>query len=196
VGIVLTDQQLALDLDEALSIERSRASLPELWIRRVERLGALGIKTYIAALGSALLAKATNPQVDSLAQDIGAGPHGYSLRKVGEFLSVNSQGRFHMGTKSRWPLNNRPFLGGPGRIDEFTKISGKAQPAYELFRDCLVDLNHATRGDALLAFAAWLRVRREVEEVEQERLRQALTTSTKLDPVALIDANVMGGRTW
>ncbi|MGH9045903.1 MAG: restriction endonuclease, SacI family, partial [Acidimicrobiales bacterium] len=66
---------------------RSRSPVDAVWTERVERLGTLGVKTYIAALGGALLAKAADARVDSLTQDAGAGPHGYSLRRVAEFLA-------------------------------------------------------------------------------------------------------------
>ena len=140
MGIRLEDQTLLLTLDEALALARSTEELPAVWITRVDRLGGLGVKTYIAALGGALLAKAADPRVDSLAQDEAAGPRGYSLRKAAEFLAQQNDGRYHLGAEGRWPLNNRPFLGGPARIDEFTKISGKARPAYEAFLDALRDL--------------------------------------------------------
>ncbi len=59
MGISLDDSELLLSLDEGVALARSDHELPEVWVKRVERLGALGIKTYIAALGGALLAKAT-----------------------------------------------------------------------------------------------------------------------------------------
>ena len=173
MGIKLEDQALLLTLDDALALARSTEELPAVWVSRVERLGGLGIKTYIAALGGALLAKATDPRVDSLAQDVAAGPRGYSLRKPAEFLAEQNNGRYDLGARGRWPLNNRPFLGGPARIDEFTKISGKARPAYEAFLDALRDLNRLERADALAAFAAFLRVRMAVQEAERAAARAA-----------------------
>jgi hypothetical protein len=116
MGIKLEDQALLLTLDDALALARSPEELPEVWITRVSRRGGLVNKTYIAALGGALLAKATDPRVDSLAQDEAAGPRGYSLRKAAEFLAQQNNGRYHLGAKGRWPLNNRPFLGGTARV--------------------------------------------------------------------------------
>lgn len=201
MGIRLDDQALLLTLDDALALARSTEELPAVWIARVERLGDLGIKTYIAALGGALLAKATDPRVDSLAQDGAAGPHGYSLRKAAEFLAQQNSGRFHLGAEGRWPLNNRPFLGGPARIDEFTKISGKARPAYEAFLDALRDLNRLERAEALSALAAFLRVRMAVQEAEREAVRAARRLESELaleDLVAIVDRFVRaapeGGR--
>lgn len=173
MGIRLEDQALLLTLDDALALARSTEELPAVWIARVERLGDLEIKTYIAALGGALLAKATDSRVDSLAQDGAAGSRGYSLRKAAEFLAQQNNGRFHLGAEGQWPLNNRPFLGGPARIDEFTKISGKARPAYEAFLDALRDLNRLERNEALAALASFLRVRMAVQEAEREAVRAA-----------------------
>jgi SacI restriction endonuclease len=190
MGIKLEDQALLLTLDDAIALARSPEELPEVWVTRVERLGDLGIKTYIAALGGALLAKATDPRVDSLAQDGAAGPRGYSLRKVAEFLAQLNNGRYHLGAKGRWPLNNRPFLGGPARIDEFTKISGKARPAYEAFLDALRDLNRLERGEALAALAAFLRVRMAVQKAEREAVRAARGMDSDVsleDLVGIID---------
>jgi SacI restriction endonuclease len=201
MGIKLEEEKLRLTLDDALQLARSNEELPALWIARVERLGALGIKTYIAAFGGALLAKATDPRVDSLAQDEAAGTKGYSLRRAAEFLALQNGDRYDLGAKGRWPLNNRPFLGGPTRIDEFTKISGKARPAYEAFLDSLRDLNRAQGTEALAAFAAFLRVRMGVHAAEREAARAArgLESDVALDDlVGIIDRYVRsapeGGR--
>jgi hypothetical protein len=171
MGIKLEDQALLLTLDDALALARSTEELPAIWIARVQRLGGLGIKTYIAALGGALLAKATDPRIDSLAQDEAAGPRGYSLRRAAEFLAQQNNDRYDLGAKGRWPLNNRPFLGGPARIDEFTKISGKARPAYEAFLDALRDLNRVEGAEALAILAAFLRLRMGVQAAEREAAR-------------------------
>jgi SacI restriction endonuclease len=175
MGIALKDDDLLLALDDAIALARSASGLPPVWVQRVERLGRLGVKTYIAALGGALLAKATDPRVDSLAQDEHAGPRGYSLRKATEFLAVENKGRYHLGAQGRWPLNNRPFLGGPPRIDEFTKIAPKARPAFELFLDCVTDLNRLDRPNALSAFAAFLRVRMAAAQAARAASQQALS---------------------
>ena len=190
MGIKLEDQALLLTLDDALALARSTEELPTLWIARVERLGGLGIKTYIAALGGALLAKATDPRVDSLAQDEAAGPRGYSLRRAAEFLAQQNNDRYDLGAKGRWPLNNRPFLGGPARIDEFTKISGKARPAYEAFLDALRDLNRVDGPEALAVLAAFLRVRMGVQAAEREAARAARRLESDValeDLVGIVD---------
>ncbi|HZO06219.1 MAG TPA: restriction endonuclease, SacI family [Solirubrobacterales bacterium] len=190
MGIRLEDEALQLTLEQALSLARSGKPLPTIWLDRVERLGELGVKTYIAALGGALLAKATNPEVDSLLQDENAGNGGYSLRRAAEFLALHNEGRYHLGAQGRWPLNNRPFLGGPSRIDEFKKISGRARPSYELFLDTLRDLRRRDEPEALEALAAFLRVRMQVQEEARTAAREARGVESDLaiaDLVRVID---------
>jgi len=201
MGIKLEDQALFLALDRALAIARSGETLPDVWLERVENIGGLGVKTYIAALGGALLAKAADPAVDSLSQDVAAGSRGYSLRKATEFLALHNDGRFHLGAQGRWPLNNRPFLGGPTRIDEFTKISTRAKPAFGAFLDALRDLNKLGREDALLAFAAFLRVRMEAQDAERQAAQMSRRVESGLilsDLVGVLDRFVRddpeGGR--
>ena len=104
-----------------------------------------------------------------------------------KFLARQNKGRYHMGATGKNPVNNRPFLGGPGRIDEFTKISRKARPSFELLHDCLVDLNRMSGEEAQAAFVAWLRVRMEVQRVKLVTDMQLLATTTGLDVAALID---------
>lgn len=201
MGIRLEDQALLLVLDDSIALARSREELPEVWLKRIERLGGLGIKTYIAALGGALLAKATDPRVDSLTQDEAAGPRGYSLRRATEFLAHHNDGRYHLGAQGRWPLNNRPFLGGPARIDEFTKISGRARPAFETFLDSLRDVNRLERPEATRALAAFLRVRMAAQEAERAASRDVRELESGVvlaDLVGIIDRFVRedpeGGR--
>lgn len=59
---------MSITLDKAHAIARSKQRLPAEWLHRIERIEQCPSKTYIAALGAALLAKATDPRVDSLAR--------------------------------------------------------------------------------------------------------------------------------
>ena len=167
-------------MEAGIARARSQSALPAAWITRTERLGALGVKTYVAALGGALLAKATDPRVDSLVQDETASARGYSLRRAAEYLAVHNEGRYHLGTASRWPLNNRPFLGGPARIDEFTKISRRARPAFQMFLDSLIALNRLDSEEALNALSAFLCVRMAVAERERTAIAELFTRTSGL----------------
>src|SRR5262249_55220896 len=99
MGISLYSEEMLSTLDRAIERARSGEPLPKTWLDRIDRFGKIaGARgrglTYIAALGGALLAKATDPRVDSLTQDESAGPRGYSLRTATEFLTKKNHGRF------------------------------------------------------------------------------------------------------
>ena len=193
MAIEFKEGALKRTLDEAIAAARGKSEVDEVWLARVERLGAMGVKTYIAALGGALLAKATDSRVDSLTQYPDGGPRGYALRTTTEFLAKNNNGRFDMGARGRWPLNNRPFLGGPSRIDAFKKIHPRAKPAFDVFFDCLVDLNELDEDGAKAALTAWMRARIDVAETERKRLAEEVdlrTTARPDDLLAALDAFV------
>ncbi len=123
----------------------------------------------------------------SLAQDIGAGPTGYSLRTAAEFLAKKNQGRYDLGARGKNPLNNRPFLGGPKRIDQFTKINPKARPVFDEFRDALVELNALDSVQARVALAAFLRVRMRVEEERRAAARETSLSSEGMSADELME---------
>jgi hypothetical protein len=110
---------------------------------------------------------------------------------VSELLAERNHGRFHMGATGKNPLNNRPFLGGPSRIDEFTKINSKARPAFELFRDALIDLKRMNSAEAFDALAAWLRVRMAVQAGEIAEASSQLALTSSLDAADLFTITEM-----
>lgn len=187
MGITLSRDAMRLVIDEVVARARGKEAPPRLWTERVERLGALGVKTYVAALGGALLAKSTDARVDALTQDVKAGPRGYSLRTVTEFLAHENHGRYHMGATGRNPMNNRPFLGGPSRIDEFTKINPRARASFDLFLDCLTDLNHISVEKAKGAFLAWMAARMQAQGTAEAEARRSLDITTGLDVATLVE---------
>jgi hypothetical protein len=158
--VKLDKTELGLTLDRAHAIARSKEDLPSEWLHHVERMEECPSKTYIAALGAALLAKATDSRVDSLARAAAAGPSGYSIRAVGEFMaSEASRYGYHLGATGPWPLNNSPFYRNADRIDRFTNIRADAKPYYDDLVRYLQDLNRLTEDQALLGLAAFLRRR-------------------------------------
>jgi hypothetical protein len=160
LAIKLDKKRLDQTLDRAHAIARSEQEVPSDWLHRVERIEECPSKTYIAALGAALLAKATDSRVDSLARAASAGPSGYSIRSVGEFMAAEAQRYgYHLGATGPWPLNNSPFYRNADRIDRFTNIRGDAKPYYEDLVRYLQDLNKLTEDEAVLGLAAFLRRR-------------------------------------
>lgn len=160
MAIKLDKAKLDIALDRAHAIARSKRKLPTDWLHRVERIEQSPSKTYVAALGAALLAKATDARVNSLARTTKAGPTGYALRTVGEFMASQApRYGYHLGAPGAWPLNNSPFFRNADRIDRFTNIRGDAKPYHDDFVRYLQDLNRLDEEQALVALAAFLRRR-------------------------------------
>ena len=191
MGIQIPRADLERELDAALRDAAVRSG-SELWVERLawlsEQVEQGYGKTYVAALGAALLAKATNPRIDSLTQASTAGPAGYSLRQVAEFLQEHVRGRVHLGTLSKNPVNNSPFLRGPGRIDRFDKIASTTRPVYETFVRWLDDLNGYDGTHAHEALVAFLheraRIQREKDAASASRFEFGVASSI----VDLMDA--------
>jgi hypothetical protein len=98
--------------------------------------------------------------VNSLARAASAGPAGYSIRSVGEFMAAEAvRYGYHLGPTGPWPLNNSPFYRNADRIDRFTNIRADAKPYYDDLVRYLQDLNRLNEDQALLGLAAFLRRR-------------------------------------
>lgn len=149
-------------LERAASLAESGADLPEEWLERVARIGASPSKTYIAALGTALLAKATDPRIDALAVKSKAGPTAYSMRGVVKVLVEKAPAYgYHLGVTRREPLNNQPWFGAD-RVDRFESVRIDQQPFHRDMVRYLADLNGRSAEDAALGLAAFIRVRTDV----------------------------------
>lgn len=99
-----------------LEVVTSGESLPPEWIDRATAIAASKSKTYIAMLGTALLARATNPKVDPLSLKPGShaapGFESYSARGVATSVLAPEAKALDVdiGTRGREPLNNQPFF--------------------------------------------------------------------------------------
>jgi hypothetical protein len=171
VGIQIPTLDLERELEAAL-VDAASDSGSELWMDRItwlsEQVDEGYGKTYVAALGAALLAKATNSEVDSLTQAPKAGPRGYSLRSVAEFLQERVRGRVHLGTLSKNPVNNSPFLRGPARIDRIDKIHPSTRAIFDAFVRWLDELNGYDQVKAHDALVAFLHHRMHVQQARDE----------------------------
>ena len=118
MGIKIAPARLRSVLEEAVMLAESDASLPDEWLRRVDRIGASPSRTYIAAFGTALLAKAADDRVDALTVKAGAGSNAYSMRGVCKVLVERaSHYGYHLGVTRGEPLNNQPWF-RISRVDE------------------------------------------------------------------------------
>jgi SacI restriction endonuclease len=151
----------------ALAARSEDLSAPEAqrWVQRVRELSelckTLQYKTYIAALGTALLAKATNPRIDAYSLKAGdqSGSGSYSARTVVSVLvEVSRRHRFDLGATGREPMNNRPFINNP-RITLNMEVHAQARPALRLLCELCHEVNQLDAPKALVALAAFIHVR-------------------------------------
>jgi hypothetical protein len=123
-------------------------------------------KTYTTALGTALLARATDDRIDPLSIKADYGPNTYSLRTLGHGVIVPGARRlgFSIRNTGREPLNNQPFF----RYDHMTKIERVAdRTALSWFVTGIGRIGNLNRHQALAALAAFLRIAiAEAERVE------------------------------
>lgn len=134
------------------------------WSETARTVAECPTQTIVPALGAALLAKATYPEVDQLAIKEGHSPCAFSLRTVGHSVLVPASNSvdhpFDLAVRGREPLNNQPFF----RYDhwnEIERIDRRAAPYYELAIRALASLDDESDpgAAALAALAAYLRER-------------------------------------
>jgi hypothetical protein len=111
------------------------------WRERVQELGRLcphsKSSTVIAALGTALLAKATDPRVDVYSLLVrGEAATSYSARSLADNVWARYRARLEvdLGANGMNPLNNTPFI-GKTRIDEISGV--RNQEGWNHFLGCL-----------------------------------------------------------
>jgi hypothetical protein len=114
-------------------------------------------KTYTPALGTVLLARATDNRADPLSIKTDYGLNTFSLRTLGHELLVPAarQLGFSIRNTGREPLNNQPFF----RYDHMSLIDRvRNKPEHDRFLAGLAKIGSANREEALAALAAFLRV--------------------------------------
>jgi hypothetical protein len=145
---------------EGLALAQSDRPLSPAWLERTRKVGESPSKTFIAMLGTALLAKATDPGVDPFALKVRDFPTAYSARALCKDVLVPCavEAGVHVGTTGREPLNNQPFFRHE-RVGPDMKVRPHVRPHLDYLCQCLEAMKKLSRPQALEAFAAFLRVR-------------------------------------
>jgi hypothetical protein len=140
-------------LNEAANAAR-RGEITDLgvkWREMTAKLGSLcphgKSSTVIAALGTALLAKATDDRVDVYSLlDRGEAPDSYSARSLADNVWARHRARLDvdLGANGVNPLNNTPFI-GKTRIDEITGV--RNQDGWQCFLECMEALKALNSSD-------------------------------------------------
>jgi hypothetical protein len=161
-----------IDRSRALAVleeEAKKASIADAsgpWAERIKALDEAtgdGNKTFIAMVGTALLAKATNLEADPFALQVGEGQKGaYSARSLCQHVLAAHAPRLgiDIGVTGREPLNNQPFFAKP-RVTKDLPVKRGAKKALLCLLEYLKAID-AIRREALArkALRAFLQVRK------------------------------------
>ena len=102
--IRLDSTQARRQFDEALELARSGRELPAHWLERTRKVGQSPNRTFVAMLGTALLAKATDAQVDAFSLKTRDSPRAYSARSLcKDVLMPAATARINMSATGREP---------------------------------------------------------------------------------------------
>lgn len=114
-------------------------------------------KTYVAALGTSLLAKATDDRIDPLSIKATYSDRTFSLRTLGHAVLVPSARvhGFSLRVTGREPLNNQPFFRYDHMMDITRVRNGRQHADFITGLQAADDLSAA---QALAALAAYLRI--------------------------------------
>jgi SacI restriction endonuclease len=125
VSIKIDMKQARRVLEDAIVRAQGAGQPSAEWVARVRQVRSAPSKTYTPALGTALLARATNDQIDPLALKVTDHPRSYSARTLAEKILVPTavEVGIDLVTTSRQPLNNQPFF-RYDRIDEMPRVHG------------------------------------------------------------------------
>lgn len=139
--------------------------LPGEWLERVDRIGRGQQRTFVAMIGTALLARATEARVDPLtlktSADAAQAMRAYSARALAQHVLVPVAKAHHvdLGVHGREPLNNSPFY----REDRVHRGLRAMHPdELDYLVDSLERVRQLSRPEAQEALAAFVRLRREV----------------------------------
>jgi hypothetical protein len=145
---------------EALDLARSDTPLPPEWLERARKVGQSPSKTFIAMLGTALLAKATDARVDPFALKTRKHRSAYSARSLCKDVLVPCavEAGVHLGTTGREPLNNQPFFRHE-RVGPDMTVRPSVRPHLDYLCDSLATMKSLDEKQAIRALAAFLRVR-------------------------------------
>lgn len=163
--VTLRSEDLEQTLEDAFLLASSDAPLPERWLARARKLGESPSVAFIAAVGSVLLAKATDPRIDALIIQEREGSAGaFSLRGPARVLGVKRRAYgYDIGSSSdRDPINHGTLIGSTRWDVALSRITARHKPFFQVILQWLRDINTLSREQALEALAAYLRERQAV----------------------------------
>jgi hypothetical protein len=164
-AITLRTEEMERMLESAYLLATSEAQLPDLWLERAERLGDSPSVAFIAAVGSVLLAKATDQRIDALVLKEREGSAGaFSLRGPAQVLAGKHHAYgYDIGSASdRDPINHGTLIGATRWDVALDRITPRHKTFFQVILQWLRYITTLSREQALDALAAYIRVRQRV----------------------------------
>jgi len=137
------------------------------WEKYVDRLSVLcedvGVRTHIAFLGTSLLAKALNANVDlyMVKPNHSKSENAYSARTLSEkvLVPIAVECGFDIGTSGLQPLNNQPYFRMTYLGDD-TPVSARGRPPFEMMMKLIKKISILDSPQAAAALRSFIKVRR------------------------------------
>lgn len=196
--IVVDTVRAEVRFAEALAMARSGRALPVVWSDWTAALNDCPSKTFTPMLGTALLARATDPRVDPFALKTRDYEDGYSARTLCTNVLVPCAVAAGINLRSTGcePLNNSPFY-RPDEVSRNMVVRPRVKPYLGHLCDALDALSQMDANEALEALAAFLAVRTAL--TPQRRTNAVAPGGAGLDQVversiAYVLANPEGGK--
>jgi hypothetical protein len=157
------DKELARRVLQEEAIRAQTELAPKAWKERVESLSQVceeaGVRSHIAVLGNAMLAKATNLNVDPFSlKERDDSPGAYSARGIADKVlgPWTANVGLNIGVSGPNPLNNQPFFHAVRVSERLEGVKGSARRPLEVLCAVLTEVsrihNEADARDALRAF--------------------------------------------
>jgi hypothetical protein len=160
MGITIDRKAAEASFRQALELALGAAELPAEWLERTDRVASSCSRTLTPALGTALLAKATDRHADAFSLREDGGHKSYSARSVAKdvFVPCCRAANIDIRTTGAEPLNNQPFLRAQ-RISRDLKVRAGTEAELAYLCECLERADFLENEVALAALAAFLRAR-------------------------------------
>lgn len=171
-------------LSHAVELAKAGEISPE-WIAQVEQVWDFSAKTYVSALGTTLLAKSTEPQIDpdSIKEQPG-NPRSYSMRSLCHSVLVPDSylHEFSIRTTGREPLNNQPFFRYL-HLEEVERV--RSRNDFAKYRGLVRQIDTLSQDETTMALASFVFV-----GIEKKRIEDALAEVSPARSASQLLANL------
>ncbi|WP_237204577.1 restriction endonuclease, SacI family [Rothia nasimurium] len=158
----------------------------EQWIINITTIWSFSAKTYTPALGTILLAKSVNKDIDVFSiKKNKQNKKSYSLRSLCHrtLVPISNELNFSIRNTGREPLNNQPFF-RYDRIDEISRVRDSQE--LDVFQNLLHDkISKLDEEQALIALSSFIKIGmvERANSLALQNLELSLTSTNLIDSI-------------